>query len=124
MLIYEKKVAEQRKLFAAEGNIPTESDVEVTYKRVDGTELELTRDRFIYQRAGKLFVAKEGSKIPTEEDVEIGVFAGDRQLIGTIELQEDSTEDEEETPPEEEANTDPEQEPVVEETPSENPEEA
>ena len=124
MLIYEKKVAEQRKLFAAEGNIPTESDVEVTYKRADGTELELTRDRFIYQRAGKLFVAKEGSKIPTEEDVEIGVFAGDRQLIGTIELQEDSTEDEEETPPEEEANTDPEQEPVVEETPSENPEEA
>lgn len=95
MLIYEKKVAEQRKLFAAEGNIPTESDVEVTYKRADGTELELTRDRFIYQRAGKLFVAKEGSKIPTEEDVEIGVFAGDRQLIGTIEIQEDSTEDEE-----------------------------
>ena len=109
MLIYEKKVAEQRKLFAAEGNIPTESDVEVQYKRADGTELELTRDRFIYQRAGKLFVAKEGSRIPTDEDVEIGVFAGEKQLIGTIELQQETTED----PTEE---SEPKQEPAVEET--------
>ncbi len=86
MLIYEKLVADKRKLFAAEGNVPTEADVEVTYKTADGTAIELTRDRFIYSRDGKLFVAPEGEHIPSDADVELGVFAGDKQLVGTVEI--------------------------------------
>ena len=86
MLIYEKLVADKRKLFAAEGNIPSEADVEVTYKTADGRTIELTRDRFIYSRDGKLFVAPEGSKLPSDADVEFGAFAGDKQLVGVVEI--------------------------------------
>lgn len=86
MFIYEKLVADKRKLFAAEGNVPSEADVEVAYKTADGTALELTRDRLVYQRDGKLFVAAEGARIPGDADTEIGVFAGDKQLIGVVEI--------------------------------------
>ena len=86
MLIYEKLVADKRKLFAAEGNIPSEADVEVTYKTADGRTIELTRDRFIYSRDGKLFVAPEGSKLPSDTDVEFGAFAGEKQLVGAVEI--------------------------------------
>lgn len=86
MFIYEKLVADKRKLFAAEGNVPSEADVEVAYKTADGIALELTRDRFVYQRDGKLFVAAEGAHIPGDADTEIGVFAGDKQLIGVVEI--------------------------------------
>lgn len=86
MLIYEKLVADKRKLFAAEGNVPTEADVEVTYKTADGTAIELTRDRFVYSRDGKLFVAPEGEYMPGEADAELGVFAGDKQLVGAVEI--------------------------------------
>lgn len=88
MLIYEKLVEAVRKLYASTTNIPSEEDTELTYKRSDGTEIELSRTALYYEKNKKLYMAKEGSKIPTDEDVEIGVFVGDKQIIGSIEVSE------------------------------------
>lgn len=88
MLIYEKLVEVARKLYASKTNIPSEEDTKLTYKRSDGTEIELSRTALYYEKNKKLYMAKEGSKIPTDEDVEIGVFVGDEQIIGSIEVSE------------------------------------
>lgn len=93
MLIYEKLVEAVRKLYASTTNIPSEEDTELTYKRSDGTEIELSRTALYYEKNKKLYMAKEGSKIPTDEDVEIGVFVGDQQIIGSIEVSESADEE-------------------------------
>lgn len=95
MFIYEKLVDGARKLYASNKNIPSEADVKLTYKKADGSELELSRTALYYQRDNKFYMAKEGSKIPTEEDIEIGVFVGDEQIIGSVEINDvKDTEDE------------------------------
>ena len=93
MLIYEKLVEAVRKLYASRTNIPSEEDTKLTYKRSDGTEIELSRTALYYEKNKKLYMAKEGSKIPTDEDVEIGVFVGDEQIIGSIEVSESTDEE-------------------------------
>lgn len=108
MLIYEKKVEENdelvRHLFYAEGTVPTDDDVQLTYKDAEGTEItDLTVD-------SKLLDDKHGGIINEDGDA-ITVWADDVNIIpGNIDAEEERDDDDEDDEPEE---------PV--ETPTENP---
>lgn len=76
MLVYEKKVEGERHLFGTvEGTVPSENDVQLTYKDAEGQELELTLAD-TYLDDGK------GGIIRKSDNEAVNVFIGDTQIIG------------------------------------------
>ena len=61
-LVYEKKIDEERKLFASKENVPTETDGEL-----DPNLNALNGIKLVYQKEGKIYGSKEN--IPTKDDV-------------------------------------------------------
>ena len=83
MLVYEKKVEGVRHLFGnATGTQPTQSDVQLTYKDAEGTELELV-EKDTYKDDGK------GGIYRVSDNKAVNVFIGDTQIIGK-EIEEES----------------------------------
>lgn len=84
MLVYEKKVNGERHLFGkVEGTVPSESDVQLTYKDTDGTTItpELS-DTYLNDGHGGIIRKSDGEAI--------NVFIGDTQIIGE-EIEAEST---------------------------------
>ncbi len=76
MLVYEKKVEGERHLFGkVEGTVPSESDVQLTYKDTDGTTIEPELSD-VYLNDG------HGGIIRKSDGEAINVFIGETQIIG------------------------------------------
>ena len=76
MLVYEKKVDGERHLFGkVQGTVPSESDVQLTYKDTDGTTItpELS-DTYLNDGHGGIIRKSDGEAI--------NVFIGETQIIG------------------------------------------
>lgn len=74
MLIYEKFVQGTRKLFGSLLNVPTSSDVELTYKDRDGDTVTIT--------PGDSYVDdKNGGIIRTKDNRFIAVYIGDQNVV-------------------------------------------
>ena len=76
MLVYEKVVEEQRHLFGTMGNIPSDDDVQLTYK--DGEDAELSpaptlNDTYLDNGHGGI--------IRKSDEKEVKVFIGSAQII-------------------------------------------
>lgn len=82
MLIYEKKVDNVRKLYCNyTGTVPTNSDVELSYKDSDGNTLTLTQGDS-YVDGGSSNNIQKIKRLSDNENVV--VYAGDNLLIGSI----------------------------------------
>lgn len=80
MLVYEKKVDEQRHLFGTMGNVPSDDDVQLTYKDEDGATASPTlQDTFLDDGHGGIKMVHDESGIITES--ELNVFIGDVNII-------------------------------------------
>ena len=74
MLVYEKKVDEERRLFGTMGNIPAEEDVELTYKDADGAEITpIENDSYVDD--------KKGGIIRKSDEKQVNVFIGETMII-------------------------------------------
>ncbi len=76
MLVYEKKVEGERHLFGTvEGTVPSENDVQLTYKDTDGTVIEPElSDTYLDDGHGGIIRKSDGEAI--------NVFIGETQIIG------------------------------------------
>ena len=81
MLIYEKKVEGVNHLFGTMGNVPSDSDVQLSYKDVDGNEIDNIKDFKLYYGT-KVEMMASLANIPTEDDIAVNVFVGDDAIIG------------------------------------------
>lgn len=83
MLIYEKG----GHLYYAEDNIPSEDDVQLSYKKAsDGSVIEgVTKDTYVYQIASSLLLNLNTKNQVPNADTDIGftVWAGGTLLLGT-----------------------------------------
>ncbi len=92
MLIYEKKVEENdelvRHLFGTEGNIPSEDDVQLSYKDASGTAVsDLTV-------TSKLLDDGHGG-IKTEDGSAVNVWLGDKNIVpGNLESTKETPDEE------------------------------
>jgi len=80
MLVYEKKVNGEQKLFGTMGNIPAENDVQLTYKDETGAVITpIAKDTYRDN-------SKEGVQgIIRESDKKaVNVFIGDKCIIGKV----------------------------------------
>lgn len=80
MLVYEKKVEGERHLFGTMGNVPSDDDVQLTYKDAEGSTAEPTlQDTFLDDGHGGIVMVHDESGTITES--ELNVFIGDTQII-------------------------------------------
>lgn len=84
MLIYEKKVQGVNHLFGTEGNVPSESDEQLSYKDNVGNEVDVSDMVFFYDKKGTIYGNESKLQIPTNEDEKILVYLGDELIIGTV----------------------------------------
>ena len=76
MLVYEKKVEGERHLFGTMGNIPSNDDVQLTYKDEDGATASPTlQDTFLDDGHGGI------KMIHNDTESELNVFIGDVNII-------------------------------------------
>lgn len=76
MLVYEKKVDGERHLFGTTtSSIPSQEDVQLTYKDEDGQELTL-QEKDTYLNDGKGGIVRKSDKAA------VNVFIGNTQIIG------------------------------------------
>lgn len=76
MLVYEKKVDGVRHLFGnATGTQPTNEDVQLTYKKADGTTIEPQLSD-VYLNDG------QGGIVRKSDNAAVNVFIGETQIIG------------------------------------------
>lgn len=74
MLIYEKKVDGVRHLFGTEGNVPSNDDIQLTYKDFDGDTLTLDeKDTYLTDGKGGIIREKDGAFV--------AVFMGDKNIV-------------------------------------------
>lgn len=78
MLVYEKKVEDKRHLFGTLGNVPSEDDVQLTYKDNDGDVITNLTTNETYLDDG------HGGIIRKSDDKEVNVFIGDDCIIGEV----------------------------------------
>ena len=117
MFIYEKRWTEEqqeegqeaveverRGVFYAEGNAPSEDDVEVLFggpdtaadERKTFDELKEEELKFVYNRDKAMWVGLSERQLPLEDDIQLIGFAGDAPVIGAP----PADEEEEEAEPE------------------------
>jgi len=90
MLIYTKIVDGERHLFGTLANIPSEDDVQLTYKNADGEEVsEIDAFKFFYGTKVALFAGESDRQLPSEEDTQISVWIGDTAVLGVEEDEEE-----------------------------------
>ena len=90
MLIYEKKVDGVTHLFGTFGNVPADTDVQLTYKGADGQLIaDIRALKFFYQRGIALLGGKSVRQIPAEDDIKVNVYLGEELIVG--EKAEDAT---------------------------------
>lgn len=78
MLVYEKKVDDERHLLGTLGQIPSEDDVELTYKDLDGDEISpIKGDIYRDNKSGGMYRESDGKTV--------NVFIGDTCIIGKVE---------------------------------------
>lgn len=78
MLVYEKKVDGERRLLGTLGQIPSEDDVELTYKDLDGDEISpIKGDIYRDNKSGGMYRESDGKTV--------NVFIGDTCIIGKVE---------------------------------------
>ena len=97
MLIYEKKVLGERHLFGTMNSVPSNDDVQLTYKDNTGaTILDIDELKFFYSRIegataeeggdNVIYGNKSTTQIPTNSDEKINVWLGDSLIIGSIDM--------------------------------------
>lgn len=90
MLIYEKKVDGVTHLFGTFGNVPADTDVQLTYKGADGQLIaDIRALKFFYQRGIALLGGKSVRQVPAEDDIKVNVYLGEELIVG--EKAEDAT---------------------------------
>ena len=78
MLVYEKKVDDERRILGTLEKLPAEDDVELTYKDLDGDEITPVKgDTYRDNKAGGMFRESDGKTV--------NVFIGDTCIIGKVE---------------------------------------
>ena len=83
MLIYEKKVDGVTHLFGTFGNVPADTDVQLTYKGADGQLIaDIRALKFFYQRGVALLGGKSVRQIPAEDDIKVNVYLGEELIVG------------------------------------------
>lgn len=83
MLIYEKKVDGVTHLFGTFGNVPADTDVQLTYKGADGQLIaDIRALKFFYQRGIALLGGKSVRQVPAEDDIKVNVYLGDELIVG------------------------------------------
>lgn len=83
MLIYEKKVDGVTHLFGTFSNVPSNTDVQLTYKGADGQLIaDIRALKFFYQRGIALLGGKSVRQIPAEDDIKVNVYLGEELIIG------------------------------------------
>lgn len=83
MLIYEKKVDGVTHLFGTFSNVPSNTDVQLTYKGADGQLIaDIRALKFFYRRGIALLGGKSVRQIPAEDDIKVNVYLGEELIIG------------------------------------------
>lgn len=74
MLVYEKKVDDERRLFGTMKYVPADDDVELTYKDADGAEITpIEKDSYVDNGHGGI--------IRKSDDKQVNVFIGETMII-------------------------------------------
>lgn len=78
MLVYEKRINDEKHLYGTMQNVPSESDVELTYKDEEGTEIiPVSGDNYLDKSFGRIQRIRRIS-----DNKMVNVFIGDTQIIG------------------------------------------
>ena len=97
MLIYTKIVDDQRHLFGTLNNLPSDDDVQLTYKNVEGEEVaDISVFKFFYGTKNALFAGESDRQVTSDKDTQISVWIGDEAVLGVEEDGEEETEEEQE----------------------------
>ena len=84
MLVYEKTVDGVRHLFGTLNNVPSDDDIQLSYKDENGDEISDVKTFKLFYGTPQLMKASL-EILPTDDDTVVNVFLGDTILIGTVE---------------------------------------
>ena len=85
MLIYSKKVDGKMRLFGTEGNVPSASDEQLTYKDNAGNVIDVDDLHFFYSKKRTVYGGESKRQIPNaEEDKKCNVWLGDELILGDV----------------------------------------
>lgn len=97
MLIYTKIVDGQRHLFGTLNNLPSDDDVQLTYKNAEGEEVaDISVFKFFYGTKNALFAGESDRQVTSDEDTKISVWIGDEAVLGVEEDEEEEVEEQQE----------------------------
>lgn len=97
MLIYTKIVDDQRHLFGTLNNLPSDDDIQLTYKNAEGEEVaDISVFKFFYGTKNALFAGESDRQVTSDKDTQISVWIGDEAVLGVEEDEEEETEEEQE----------------------------